>query len=394
VGSVTVKRGRAKPLWRGHPWVFADSVAKSEGDPRPGDLVTVRDERSKAVGCGFFSPSSRIAVRILSREEHIETDAEFFHERIESALRLRIESLDLPSVTDAYRLVHSEGDFLPGLIVDRFADRLVVQFSTAGMDLRREKILDALEKLLAPVAIYERPDRRACAAEGLAQEPGLLRGSASGPPPVVTEYGILFRVRLQGGQKTGFYADQRENRRRVAALARGKTVLDLYCYTGGFGLHAAANDAATVIGIDSSGPALALAAENAMLNGSGQLRLERADARAFLNEAHRAGRRFGLVVCDPPKLARDRKGVARALKGYRDLHLRAMRVVDAGGLLAVSSCSGAVDESQFENTLREAAYDLGREVQILHRAGQAPDHPVLSTCPEGRYLKFLVARVA
>jgi 23S rRNA (cytosine1962-C5)-methyltransferase len=393
VGSVTVKRGRAKPLWRGHPWVFADSVATLEGDPRPGDLVTVRDERGKAVGCGFYSPSSRIAVRILSREEEIETETDFFRERIESALRLRIETLDLPSMTDAYRLVHSEGDFLPGLVVDRFADRLVVQFSTVGMDLRREAILDALQELLRPAAIHERPDRRACAAEGLSQVSGVLRGSTEGQPPVVTEQGVLFRVHLEAGQKTGFFADQRENRRRVAGLARGKTVLDLFCYTGGFGLHAAAPDAVGVIGVDSSGPALALAAENAMLNGNGPVRLERADARAFLNDAHRAGRRFDLVVCDPPKLARDRRGVARALKGYRDLHLRAMRVVESGGLLAVSSCSGAVDESQFEATLRDAAYDLGRELQILDRAGQAPDHPVLSTCPEGRYLKFLVARV-
>jgi len=393
MGEIRIRQGRAKPLWRGHPWVFADSVESVEGAPEAGDLVTVRAPDGRAIGCGFFSPDSAIVARILSNEERVEPDAGFFAERLTRARALREDVLGLPVVTDGYRLVHSEGDLLPGLVVDHFAGHLAVQFSTVGMHRHREAILDALEEVCAPLSIHETPDSKACAREGFDARPGKLRGQALSQPVEITENGIFFRIGLGEGQKTGFFADQRENRKHVTRLFRDRRVLDLYCYTGGFGLYAAVNGAEEVLGIDSSGPALALAAENAMLNNGRQVRFERADAKEALDRLHREKRRFDFVVCDPPKFARERQHAKRALRAYRDLHLRALRVVEPGGLLAVASCSGVVGDEPFEQTVRDAAYDLGRTVQFLHRGGQSSDHPVLATCPEGRYLKFLLLAV-
>jgi len=393
MGEIRIRKGRAKPLWRGHPWVFADSVEAVDGAPEKGDVVTVRAPDGRVIGCGFFSPGSAIVARILSPEERIEPDAGFFAERIGRARALRDDVLDLPMVTDGYRLVHSEGDLLPGLVVDSYAGHLAVQFSTAGMHRHREAVLDALEETCGPPSIHETPDAKACALEGIEARPGLLRGEAPKEQVAITENGIHFRVGIGGGQKTGFFADQRENRKHVARLFRDRRVLDLYCYTGGFGLYAAVNGAEEVLGIDTSGPALALAAENAMLNNGRQVTYERADVKEVLDRLHREKRRFDFVVCDPPRFARDRAHAGRALRAYRDLHLRALRAVEPGGLLAVSSCSGVVPEEAFENTVRDAAYDLGRTVRILHRGGQASDHPVLATCPEGRYLKFLLLAV-
>ena len=391
--DVRIRRGRAKPLWRGHPWVYRDSIVAVDDGVEAGDLVTVRDPAGRAIGCGFFSPGSAIAVRILSREEWIETDRAFFVDRLRTALRLRTDTLQLPVFTDAFRVVHSEGDRLPGLVADLFGGHLVAQLSTAGLHRRRDLILDALEEVIEPESIHLKPDKKACAAEGIPVESGLVRGAAPADPPSILEHGVCFRIDLGGGQKTGFFTDQRYNRQLVGRLVRGRRVLDLHTYTGGFGLHAAVNGAREVICIDSSGPALALAAENAMLNNCRQLRVERADARRYLDEAHESGKRVDVVISDPPRLAPTRAAVKKALRVYRDLHLRAMRVVEPGGLLAASSCSGSVSEEEFEATLRDAAYDLGRTVQVIFKGGQAPDHPVLTTSPEGRYLKFLLVCV-
>jgi len=393
MGEIRIKAGRAKPLWRGHPWVFADSIERIEGSPAGGDLVTVKAPDGRTIGRGFYSPESAIAARILVHDEETAVDAAFFQQRLEAARRLREDVLDLPVVTDGYRLIHSEGDRLPGLIVDRYGNHLIVQFSTLGMHRHRDLLLDALEEVFSPSSIHEAPDHRACEREGIETQRGLLRGSEPEEQISITENGIHFRIGLASGQKTGFYADQRENRRHIARLYRDRSVLDLHCYTGGFGLYAAVNGAEDVLGVDTSGPALALAAENAMLNHGRQVRFERADVRVVLDRCHREGRKFDVVISDPPKFARDRKHVPKALRAYRDLHLRAMRVVAPGGLLAASSCSGAVSSDDFDKTLRDAAYDIGREVSILHYGAQSADHPVLATCPEGRYLKFRLASV-
>lgn len=394
MGEIRIKAGRVKPLWRGHPWVFANSVASVEGSPEPGDLIGVRAPDGRMIGRGYYSPKSAIVSRILVRDEQTVVDAAFFAQRLENARNLREVVLDLPIVSDGYRLVHSEGDLLPGLIVDQFGSHLVAQFSTVGMHRNREVILDALEEVFRPQSIHETPDRRACEKEGIEASSGLRRGSEPTAQIEITENGIQFRIGLASGQKTGFYADQRENRKHIARLFRDRTVLDLHCYTGGFGLYAAVNGAEAVLGVDTSGPALALAAENAMLNHGRQVRYERADARTVLDRCHREKRKFDIVICDPPKYARDRKHAPKALRAYRDLHLRALRIVAPGGLLASSSCSGSVTEDDFDQTLREAAYDLGREIRLLHYGGQASDHPVLASCPEGRYLKFRLVSIA
>ncbi len=374
--------------------MFRDSIAQIEGTPLSGDVVAVLDDTQKTIGWGFYSPAATIAVRILERKDPSAIETTMLKDRIANAIHLRVETLGIPVVTDAYRVVHSEGDALPGLIVDSFARHLVVQFSTAGMARRRESILDALEEVLRPKSIHEVVDRRAKEAEGLENQPGLLRGELPAAPPSVLEHGICFRIGLGVGQKTGFFADQRDNRQLVGRLVRDRTVLDLHTYTGGFGLHAAVNGAYDVLGVDSSGPALALAVENAMLNNGRQVRFERGDARKVLDDLHRQGRKFDVVVCDPPRLAPTRASVPKAARVYRDLHLRAMRVVEPGGLLAMSCCSGAVSPDLFEGTIRDAAYDLRREVAILQRGGQAPDHPVRMSCPESRYLKFVLACIS
>jgi len=393
MGSVVIKRGKAKPLWKGHPWVFRESIARAQGDPRSGDVVQVLDEAGKTIGCGFFSAVSRIGVRMLGTEPDLDANAAFFRKRLVQAIELREKTLALPVVTDACRLVHSEGDRLPGLVVDRFADHLVVQFSTAGLTRHRKLILDLLEELLAPSSIHEVVDKKACRLERIKAHPGLARGRAPGEPPSILENGVRFRIGLGAGQKTGFFTDQRDNRQLLGRYVRDRTVLDLHTYTGGFGLYAAANGAEHVLGIDSSGPALALAAENAMLNNGRQVRFERGEARAVLDFLHRTHRRFDVVISDPPRLAPDRSAVARALRAYRDLHLRALRVVERGGLFAASCCSGAIEREAFECTLKEAAHDLGRTLQILHRGGQAPDHPILATSPGSDYLKFVLTCV-
>ncbi|MDH3591843.1 MAG: class I SAM-dependent rRNA methyltransferase, partial [Planctomycetota bacterium] len=311
--NVVVKRGRAKPLWRRHPWVFRDSIAKIDGEPQPGDLVCVQDASGRPIGWGFYSPDSKISVRILEREDPTRVEDGLFVERLAKAVALRTETLALPIVTDAYRVVHAEGDGLPGLVVDSFAGHLVAQFSTAGMARRKDQLLDALEEVLSPKTIHESVDRRACDEEGLRPKPGLRRGTLPPSPPSVLEHGVCFRVGLGAGQKTGFFADQRDNRQLIGRLVRDREVLDLHTYTGGFGLHAAVNGADQVLGIDSSGPALALAVENAMLNHGRQVRYERADARKALDDLHRRGRTFDVVISDPPRLAPTRGAVPKAL---------------------------------------------------------------------------------
>jgi len=373
--------------------VFRDSIARVDGDPRSGDVVRVVDEAGRPIGCGFFSALSRISVRLLGGESDLEVDAAFLRERIGRAVELREKTLGLPVITDAYRLVHSEGDRLPGLVVDRFAGHLVVQFSTAGMARRRKLVLDQLEELMAPPSIHEVADKKACKLEGIEARPGLARGDEPGEPPSILENGVCFRIGLGAGQKTGFFTDQRDNRQLLGRYVRDRTVLDLHTYTGGFGLYAAVNGAEHVLGIDSSGPALALAAENAMLNNGRQVRFERAEAKAVLDVLHRKQRCFDMVISDPPRLAPNRSAVTRALRAYRDLHLRAIRVVEQGGLYAASCCSGAIEREAFETTLREAAHDLGRTLQILHRGGQAPDHPILAASPGSDYLKFVLVCV-
>lgn len=390
--QIVLKKGKAKPVEARHPWIFAASVGKVRGDPRPGDLVEVCDPAGTFVGTGYYNPRSQIVVRILSWDQAEEITPGFVKRRLAQAMALR-DRIGIPARTDAYRLVHSEGDGLPGLVVDRYGDWLAVQVSTAGMDKQAEAILEGLEEICAPKGIYGRPDSHACELEGIAPRAGLLRGEAPPPEIIVREDGIRFAVDLVNGQKTGFYCDQRDNRRRVGELATGRRVLDAFSYSGGFALHAAKGGARQVIAFESAAEALALAGRNRQLNDATVTLLQGEVFWELQNLVHR-GEKFGIVVLDPPKFVRDRDGLGKGLDGYRTINTLGAMLTEPGGILVTCSCSGLVTEDLFTEVLLQASMEAGREIQVLERRGQPPDHPVALGCPEGRYLKCLVCAVA
>jgi 23S rRNA (cytosine1962-C5)-methyltransferase len=380
--TVVLRKGRAKPLWHGHPWVFSQAIARVEGEAQDGALVRVADDEGREIGRAFFEASSLIRARIVARGEE-PVDGAFFDRRLRACVELRRRALDLPREgTNGFRLVNSEGDFLPGLIVDVFGDALVVWCGTAGMRTRLEGIADALERIVAPRAIV-------LASEGPAR---VLRGTLGDAPQTVTENGFRYACDLLGGQKTGFYFDQRENRRLVESYARGRRVLDAYCYSGSFALHAARGGASRVLAVDASLPAAELADENARANGL-EVEVIHDDAARALRRAREAGDRFDLVVLDPPKFAPRASATGEALRAYRALNAAALHVIDEG-LLLTASCSHHVGESELVRAVAEAATDASRRVAVLEVRGQAPDHPWLAACPEGRYLTMLVCAVS
>lgn len=387
-------RDRAASVRRRHPWVYASALRRPPKNLPSGTVVELRDEAGGFVARGLYSAESQIAVRLLTFEEREPVDDRLIAERIEQAVARRRHLPDQPD-GDACRLVFAEADRLPGLMVDRYADWLVVQILTAGMEPRRAAVVESLAGLLRPRGIFERSDgdeRRR--HEGL--EP--VSGPVWGEPPPETiecrEAGIAFAVDLRAGHKTGAYLDQRENRAAVARHAAGRRVLDAFCFTGGFGLHAAAAGAVEVVHLDSSGPALALAESNAVRNPTAcRHEFRRGQVFESLRAMREAGERFDLIILDPPKFAASRKQLERARRGYHDLNLHAFRLLPPGGLLATFSCSGAVDATTFRDIIAGAAADAGREVLIREVLGQPADHPVLLNFPEGAYLTGLVVEV-
>jgi 23S rRNA (cytosine1962-C5)-methyltransferase len=383
---------RARPFYARHPWVFAGAVASVEGEPADGDEVDLVAHTGGFIARGLYNSRSKIRVRLYRWEPDAPLDADFFRERLASAIRLRdLWGLNAPGA--ACRLVFSEGDGLSGLTVDRYDRWLVLQFTSLGMARRKDLLADVLEELLRPAGVYVRTERGVGQLEGLQLQDGPLRGGSPPGDLEIQESGLRFRVNLAEGQKTGFYLDQRDNRLQVARLARGRRVLDGFCYSGGFGLHAARAGAAGVLGIDSSEPALALARENAALNRLENISFERADVFERLDELVKRGERFGLVVLDPPKFARSRGSIDEALKGYRRLQALALRLLEPEGLFVMCCCSGLISPDMLEELLAQTAPDVRREVQLLERRGPSPDHPVSVACRESHYLKCLIARV-
>jgi 23S rRNA (cytosine1962-C5)-methyltransferase len=387
MASAILKPGRAKPFWYGHPWVFSEALARVEGEAAPGDAVELKDDRGRLIGRGFYNPRSQIRVRLLAGPDE-EVDRALFARRLAAARDLRRDILGLPSPeTTAYRLVNSEGDGLPGLTVDIFGDVAVAQLTSLGMKRREQEIFDALKELLAPRAIVEAAAPGPQELEGFQVTPGARYGELPGVVEIA-ENGLRYAVE-PAAQKTGFYCDQRENRRRVMLAARGRRVLDAYSFTGGFGLNAARGGAAEVTCVDSSAKALGLARENFSRNGLSCRAIE-ADAFEFLE---RCKERFDLVVLDPPKFAKRQKDKPNALAGYRKLAAAGMRVLAPGGLLVACSCSGLVSEDEFLRSLGEGAYDAGRRLAVLSVSGAGPDHPVRLPWLEGRYLKCVTGQV-
>lgn len=393
MASVVLKPGHVQPVWAGHPWVFAQAVERIEGGAQPGDEVVVLDGRRNFMGRGLYSPGSAIPVRILTRQEDQHIDAKLITARLEAAIERR-RRMGLPSSeTNAVRLVHAEGDELPGLIVDQLGDALAVQYATLGMKQREATILDALEQRLAPRAIVDRSSARAAKSEGFAAGQGVVRGDPGFSHFELREGGLRFRIPLELGQKTGFYVDQRDLRARVAELARGRRVLDTYCFVGGFALAAARAGASQVEAVDQSALSLTVAAEAARLNGlEGKVRFECEDAAHALDRAGKHGG-FELVICDPPKLAPTRAARARALSSMRKLSAQAARATSPGGLLVLCSCSAAIGLGELTRALSLGAADVGLRALLLERFFQGADHPVPAAFPEGLYLTCLIAEI-
>lgn len=386
---VFLKKGRAKPIWFGHPWVYSEAIDRVDGPMEPGDEVTVVDESGRFIGRGLANPRSQIRVRVASRRDE-PLDETWIAGRLRDAQALR-RRLGLPSEhTNAYRLVNSEGDFLPGLIVDVYGDALSVQFTTLAMKRREASIYAALGEVSGAKLIFEAAAGGFAQVEGFASEGRQVLGAKAELVPCC-ENGIRLEVEPLSGQKTGGFLDQRANRTLVGHLAAGARVLDLYGYAGGFGLAAAAGGAASVSEVDISARALERARAHFELNHLGAPEVIESDAFRYLERASAGA--FDLVVCDPPKFARSRKDLEAALKGYRRLNALAMHALGEGALLCTASCSQLVSEADFQRVLAGAAQDAHKRLQLLHVGSQALDHVVPIGFPEGRYLKFFVCRV-
>jgi 23S rRNA (cytosine1962-C5)-methyltransferase len=390
---IVLRPGRARPFYGRHPWVYPGAIAGTRGDPADGAVVDLVSHGGRFVARGIFNAKSKLRVRLYAWNENEALDADFFTVRLQSAIQLRSDLLAYDGPGQACRLVYSESDGLSGLVVDRYDRWLTVQFTSLGLAQRRELILEQLVKLLGPEGIYLRTERGIGQLEGVELEDGLLWGQVPQEPILIDEDGIKFRVHLSQGQKTGFYLDQRENRIALAPWMCGRKVLDAFCYTGGFGLHAARAGAASVLGIDSSEPAIVLARENASLNGLTNVSFHCEDVFESLSKLHRSGQKFSAIILDPPKFARSRRAIDDALRGYGRLESLALGLLNPNGLLVMCCCSGVIDEEMLEDLLAEVAVEAGRPLQILARRGQAPDHPISVTCPETAYLKCLVCRV-
>ncbi len=385
--SVMLLPGRHRRADGGHPWIYSNEV-RMDADAKalsPGILVTLRRADGSALGVGMFNPHNLLAARLLDRDCGRAIGRRFLTRRIERALRLRERLFEAPY----YRLVHAEADGLPGLVVDRFGGVLAVQANAAGMARLEPLILEALDALLTPTAIVLRNDSPARELEGLPRETRMAKGTLAGTI-LVHENGAVFVADLLDGQKTGWFFDQRDNRRFVAGLARAARVLDLYCFIGGFAVQAARAGAAAVLGVDSSQTALDLAADAATRNGVGEIcAFRRGEVFGEAARLAASGERFDLVIADPPAFARSRKEVPAALRGYRKLTRLAASVTANRGILFLACCSHNVGEAEFAEAVRRGLADAGRDGRILRAAGAGADHPVHPVLPETAYLKAM-----
>jgi 23S rRNA (cytosine1962-C5)-methyltransferase len=387
--KVYLKRGREKPLLGGHPWIFSGAIRKVEGNGGKGEHCVVLDDGGRVVGQGYFNARSSIAVRMLTFGSEPFTRM-ILEKRLERAAAAR-EGIARKGTTDSYRLVNTEGDFLPGLIVDRYADGIVIQINTAGMDRMRSAVIESLAARFIPRFIFERCDSDARTREGLGSEEGLRSGDTAASS-VIKENGLLFEVDIKEGHKTGYYFDQRENRALARAYAPGMRCLDCFSYCGAFAMNLLAGKALSVTAVDISKKAVEWCRRNLALNDMDGSGLETVCADAF-DYLRAAGKSYDLVVLDPPKFARHPSEAAGAARGYKEINRAAMKITANGGLLFTFSCSSAVDAHLFRQIVCAAAADAGRQAQLLHVLSAGPDHPVSISHPEGEYLKGLALRV-
>ena len=388
--ALILNPGREKSLLRRHPWIFSGAIHHVEDEPASGATVDLLSFNKQFLARAFYSPQSQIRARVWTFEDE-PVDKEFFRKRICSAIKTRYSLFDSSS-SDSLRLIYAESDNLPGLIVDRYGDVLVLQSLTAGSEYWKETMADLLLEETGLKNIYERSDADVRELEGLESKVGVLRGTLSSFVFPIAEHNLKFNVNLQSGHKTGFYLDQRKNRQRVRELAKDKDVLDCFCYTGGFTVNALAGGAKSVVSVDSSGDALTLAKENITLNDlhADKATFMEGDVFQLLRKFRDENRSFDMIILDPPKFAPTAAQAERAARAYKDVNLLAFKLLRAGGILVTFSCSGGVDAGLFRKIIAGAALDAGVEAQIVEHLSQGADHPVNLHFPEGAYLKGLI----
>ena len=391
MNELILKPGKERSVFRRHPWIFEGSIARLSGRVRPGDTVLVMSDDGKPLGRAAWSPESKIRARVWSFDPEETIDDAFFKRRVSQALAWRRATPSL-ATQDGLRILHGESDGLPGVIADQYGATVVVQLTSAGSDKWRKAIVGALVQSTGCSRVYERSDSDVRGLEGLESATGWVHGEAPVTPLSIEEYGVRYLVDVESGHKTGYYLDQRENRRLTGDLAAGRHVLNCFCYTGGFSLQALRGGAASVISIDSSGPALDGARRNLALNS--QLDATRAewqedDVFQALRRFKSEGRRFDLIVLDPPKFAPSAAHADRAARAYKDINLLGFRLLNPGGRLMTYSCSGGIGLELFQKIVAGAAIDAGVDARIVQRLSAAADHPVGLAFPEGEYLKGL-----
>jgi 23S rRNA (cytosine1962-C5)-methyltransferase len=394
VSSIILKKSADTFIKRKHPWIFSGAIEKVEGNPSNGETVQIFTSNKTLVGSGSFSPSSQIRVRVWSFDPEEKVDVDFFKRKISLALSLREKIIDT-SKTNAYRIINAESDGLPGLIVDRYADYLVCQFLSAGTEFFKKIMLEILENIIKPFGIYERSDLEVRTKEGLQPNQGLLKGTIPEDLIEVKENGFKFLVNIKGGHKTGFYIDQRVNRLLVSEFSKGKNVLNCFSYTGGFSVYALASVASKITQVEASASAIELSFKNFELNNLDSTLVENINGDVFdvLRKFRDERRTFDLIILDPPKFTESVSQIQKASRGYKDINLLAIKLLNLGGILFTFSCSGHISPELFQKIVTDSALDSGREVKIIKQLTQSSDHPVALNFPEGLYLKGLVCLV-
>ena len=392
--DVILKKGKEKAVLHKHPWVFSGAVEAVQGKPANGDVVRLIDAKGTFMAYGFYNNQSRVALRLLEWDESVEINEQWFREKVATAVAGRNNIL-VEGITNTCRLIFSESDYLPGLIVDKYAGHLAVQVLTSGIQNVLPVIIDELQRLLQPASIFDKSDASSRGHEGLETQNIVLAGNHPPDRVEVRENGIVYNINIAEGQKSGFYCDQRDNRKITASYAKDKKLLDCFSYTGGFTLNCLHNGASAVTSVDSSLLAIDTLKENIQLNSFDPAKVTTiaSDVNKQLRKFREDGEFFDIVVLDPPKYAPSRSALDKASRAYKDLNRLGMLLLNKGGLLATFSCSGAMDMETFKQVLAWAALDAGKQVQFIHHFCQPEDHPVRASFPEGEYLKGLLCRV-
>jgi len=394
LASVILKKSADSFIKRKHPWIFSGAIEKIEGNPSNGETVQIFTSDKKLIGNGSFSPASQIRVRVWSFDPEEKVDYDFFRKRILIANGLRKKIIDLTQ-TNGYRIINAESDGLPGLIIDRYSDFLVCQFLSSGTEFNKEMIVEILDEVFKPSGIFERSDVEVRTKEGLQPTKGLLKGNIPDDLIEVKENGLRFLVDIKNGHKTGFYIDQRDNRKLISEFSKGKNVLNCFSYTGGFSVYALASGADKVTQIESSSSVIELSVKNIELNNFNSSLVENITGDVFevLRKFRDERKIFDLIILDPPKFTESTSQIQKASRGYKDINLLAIKLLNQGGVLFTFSCSGHISPELFQKIIAGAALDSGREVKVIKQLTQSSDHPISSNFPDGLYLKGLVCCV-